>query len=191
MAPTLRRFLIRYLVFIAIISLIAVGAFLIYRAIGPKDSDGVVLPTPIDISGGTGEGMPTTDGDEDHLIILLSEGQEQPQEAEPVTLTDGDPLPEDAIERILARLPALIPDPEDREDFRLPDELIPPPRTGETIDEIFPPLAAIGPIDVEPGPLEVLRYSPEGEIPIAPFVNVTFNQPMVPLATIADLAAVG
>jgi hypothetical protein len=42
---------------------------------------------------------------------------------------------------------------------------------------------------VEYGALEVVRYSPEGEIPIAPFVNITFNQPMVPLATIQDLAA--
>jgi hypothetical protein len=33
-----------------------------------------------------------------------------------------------------------------------------------------------------------LRYAPEGEIPIAPFINVTFNQPMVPLATVEDLA---
>ena len=41
---------------------------------------------------------------------------------------------------------------------------------------------------VEAGPLQVLRYSPEGEIPIAPFVNVTFNQPMVPLATLDDLS---
>jgi hypothetical protein len=40
---------------------------------------------------------------------------------------------------------------------------------------------------VEYGALEVLRYSPEGEIPIAPFVNITFNQPMVPLTTIEDL----
>ncbi len=66
---------------------------------------------------------------------------------------------------------------------------MPPPRTGETIEEIFPPPATIGPVQVDTGPLEVLRYSPEGEIPIAPFVNITFNQPMVPLATISDLAA--
>jgi hypothetical protein len=37
--------------------------------------------------------------------------------------------------------------------------------------------------------LTVLRFSPEGEIPLAPFLNVTFNQPMVPLATIEELAA--
>ena len=29
---------------------------------------------------------------------------------------------------------------------------------------------------------------PEGEIPIAPFISVTFNQPMVALATLEDLA---
>ncbi|HEY48359.1 MAG TPA: hypothetical protein G4O14_16455 [Anaerolineae bacterium] len=179
----------RLLILIAIVILISVGGFLIIRQLVAKDTNGHVIPTTVDTSAGTGEGMPTTGEGVTHLTILLSEGGEQPQEAEPVTLVDGEPLSEEEIERILARLPALILDPEDREDFRLPDELIPPPRTGETIDEVFPPLAAIGPIDVEPGPLEVLRYSPEGEIPIAPFVNVTFNQPMVPLATIADLAA--
>ena len=36
------------------------------------------------------------------------------------------------------------------------------------------------------GPLEVLRYAPQGAIPLAPFLNVTFNQPMVPLATLAS-----
>ncbi len=35
----------------------------------------------------------------------------------------------------------------------------------------------------------MLRYAPVGEIPIAPFLNVTFNQPMVPLATLDELAA--
>ena len=38
------------------------------------------------------------------------------------------------------------------------------------------------------GPLAVLRFSPEGEIPLAPFLNVTFNQPMVPLATVEELS---
>ena len=37
------------------------------------------------------------------------------------------------------------------------------------------------------GPLEVLRVQPEGEVGIAPFVSITFNQPMVPLATISQL----
>jgi uncharacterized protein YfaS (alpha-2-macroglobulin family) len=191
MAPNPKRIMSRnlLLLLIAVVVLVALSVFLIIRQLGAKDSNGYVIPSQIETPGISGEGMPTTDETESRLTILLSEGQEQPQQAEPVTLVAGEPLSEEEIERILARLPALILDPQDREDFRLPDELIPPPLTGETIEETFPPLAAIGPIDVEPGPLEVLRYSPEGEIPIAPFVNVTFNQPMVPLATIDDLAA--
>ncbi len=35
----------------------------------------------------------------------------------------------------------------------------------------------------------MLRYAPEGQISLAPFVNVTFDQPMVPLATLEALAA--
>ena len=56
------------------------------------------------------------------------------------------------------------------------------------LEESFPPDADAAAIDAEYGALEVLRYSPEGEIPIAPFVNITFNQPMVPLTTLEDLA---
>jgi len=37
--------------------------------------------------------------------------------------------------------------------------------------------------------LEVLRYAPEGDVPLAPYLSVTFNQPMVPLTSLQDLAA--
>ena len=47
----------------------------------------------------------------------------------------------------------------------------------------------IAPEEVASGPLEVVRFGPEGELPIAPFLNVTFNQPMVPLTTVEALAA--
>jgi hypothetical protein len=33
-----------------------------------------------------------------------------------------------------------------------------------------------------------LRFSPEGEIPVAPFISITFNQPMVPVTTLKDLS---
>jgi uncharacterized protein YfaS (alpha-2-macroglobulin family) len=94
------------------------------------------------------------------------------------------------VAAILARLPGLAVEPGDLDVFRLPEETLPPPRTGETIEEVFPPPPpAVEPQPVESGPLQVLRYSPEGEIPLAPFISVTFNQPMVPLATLRDLAA--
>ena len=76
------------------------------------------------------------------------------------------------------------------EEFRLPPESLPPPVAGTTITQTFPPTeTAPAPPTVESGALEVLRYAPQGEIPIAPFLNVTFNQPMVPLATLDQLSA--
>ena len=37
------------------------------------------------------------------------------------------------------RLPSLIVDSSDQVDFNLPEESLPPPRTGDTIEEPFPP----------------------------------------------------
>ncbi len=131
-------------------------------------------------------------GDEDEepgFSFTLSDGQAQPDEVTALSVTLGEPLPEEDIALILARLPDLVAEDDDAVDFKLPDEVIPPPLTGETIDESFPPDEELQPDVIEAGPLEVLRYAPEGEIPIAPFVNVTFNQPMVPLATLQDLSA--
>jgi uncharacterized protein YfaS (alpha-2-macroglobulin family) len=121
--------------------------------------------------------------------VLLSEGQAQPQIIETLPVTYGEPLTDEEIQRILNRLPNIGSEPDDQVDFKIPEEPIPAPLTGETITEQFPP----PPILLEPkpevsGPLEVLRYAPEGEISIAPFINITFNQPMVPIATVEDLA---
>ncbi len=122
--------------------------------------------------------------------VELSIGQAKPVRMDPVLPLAGEPLPTEEVERILTRLPDLIMEPEDQLAFNLPAEPIPPPRPGETIQGEFPP----PPSDVtrpqaDSGPLEVLRYSPEGEIPLAPFINITFNQPMVALTSLEDLAA--
>src|SRR5690606_111864 len=77
------------------------------------------------------------------------------------------------------------------QDFRLPEESLRPPQTFDTITTTFPTTQSVDVPEVVPsGPLEVLRFAPEGEIPLAPFLSVTFNQPMVPLATIDALDAV-
>ncbi|MFZ4657230.1 MAG: alpha-2-macroglobulin family protein [Caldilineaceae bacterium] len=124
------------------------------------------------------------------LQITLSEGSEQPTTAEPLPVAPGEPLAAEAIQPILDRLPPLETEPTDQQDFRLPTELLPPPRPGATITQTFPPTGtAPATAEVVDGPLEVLRFAPEGEIPIAPFLSVTFNQPMVPLTTLAELSA--
>ncbi len=54
-----------------------------------------------------------------------------------------------------------------------------------------PPTATGGPLpDGTPtGPVEVLRHQPDGEVAIAPFASITFNQPMVAVGTVAQVAA--
>ncbi|MCJ7703506.1 MAG: MG2 domain-containing protein [Anaerolineales bacterium] len=122
--------------------------------------------------------------------ILLSAGQAHPQELEPIQQVTGEPLTASEVNLILSRLPGVAPEPDDTVEFNLPEEILPPPRSGDLLDETFPSSIDEEAQVSEPvGPLEVLRYSPEGDIPIAPFMNVTFSQPMVPLNTIADLAA--
>ena len=152
-------------------------------------SQGETNPSLVDSSIDEIEGGSMSDEDSG-LQITLSAGQAQPQEAGSVPQVTSEPLTEEEIEQILVLLPSLIMDSSDQVDFNLPPEPIPPPRTGETIDEPFPPADTSDvPDPVTAGPLEVLRFAPEGEIPIAPFVNITFNQPMVPLGTLNDLAA--
>ncbi|MCP4426569.1 MAG: hypothetical protein GY803_18915, partial [Chloroflexi bacterium] len=146
--------------------------------------DGVVTETAY-VSGGSGVG----DG-RSQLTLKLSPGQAEPSVVESLPVAAGDPLTDDEIQPILDRLPELVAEEGDQLDFNLPDELIPPPRPGATVDEPFPPPAPeVAPDVIPDGPLEVLRYSPEGDIPLAPFLNVTFNQPMIPLTTHEALAA--
>jgi len=109
---------------------------------------------------------------------------------EPAALVSGEPLSQEEIDAIFNRLPALQASPDDQTEFNYPVELFPPPRPGTVIEEQFPQQESIPTPGIEPAqPLEVLRFAPEGEIPLAPFVSVTFNQAMVPLGTLADLTS--
>ncbi|MCY3661555.1 MAG: hypothetical protein OXH28_01870 [bacterium] len=100
---------------------------------------------------------------------------------------EGLVLGADEIRSVTDRLPPWEGDDSGAADFNRPVESLPPPRTGRTVDQPFPAGPAIAAPVVDPGPLEVLRVQPEGEVGIAPFVGITFNQPMVPLATLGQL----
>ncbi|MCL4264455.1 MAG: hypothetical protein KJ069_14620 [Anaerolineae bacterium] len=124
------------------------------------------------------------------LQIHLSEGQAVPETFQAQLPVTGDPLTEAEIAQILARLPELTGEAGDSQPFNLPGELLPPPLTGQTITQTFPPPPTdYTPPAVPEGPLEVQRYSPEGDVGLAPFINVTFNQPMVPLTDLESLSA--
>lgn len=128
------------------------------------------------------------DGDSTENVFRLSEGKASPSIAIPLPVLTGEPLTEEEIQEILARLPQLTPEPDDQAVFSKPEVSIPPPLTGNTIDEAFPaPEPGTAPDEVDAGPLTVIRHAPHGEIPTAPFINITFNQPMVPLNTLDAL----
>ena len=181
-------------ILLSIIMLLSMGCGLLENII-PGNSPGILNSGSDPISPDPSqEGNVVTQIDnpqtpEEAFTIRLSEGQEQPQDYQPLPVATGELLTDEEIAAILDRLSELPPATQLQTDLNLPDELLPPPRPGETIEQAFPPETEdIAPETVESGPLQVLRYSPEGEIPMAPFINITFNQPMAPLGTLAQLA---
>ncbi len=124
------------------------------------------------------------------LVFDLSLGADQPEAGAAASVAPAGPLPVAETQAILNRLPALEPTAGDAQPFKFPAQTLPAPRPGATIQEPFPPPAPAGPPpETAAGPLEVLRYAPEGDVPLAPNLNLTFNQPMVALTGLADLAA--
>ena len=113
--------------------------------------------------------------------------------AETVTLVEEVPTePLDPARRLalLNRLPAFeaAPDPVP---FQKRLTSRPPPRPGETVKLPFPNPEETEPRPDDPmptSPLRVLRFSPEGDVALAPGISVTFSQPMVPVTAHEDLA---
>jgi len=91
-----------------------------------------------------------------------------------------------------AGVPPLAPEPGD-----IAEVLVPKPgpqkpeQVGETIELPFPPPAPetppVGASEQPEGPLEVLRSGPEGDQTLVEAIRVSFNHPMVPLASIEQL----
>jgi len=139
---------------------------------------------------GTNPDQPSGDGVAPRVFGLqLSEGE--PQAAPPPTtpVVAGAELDRQRIDEIIARLPAWSDAELQQPDFNWPVQSTPPPRTGNTVVEAFPPVDVTPLIPVDSGPLEVLRVQPEGDVPIAPYVSVTFNQPMVAVGTVRQVNA--
>ncbi|GIW73318.1 MAG: hypothetical protein KatS3mg102_2860 [Planctomycetota bacterium] len=99
------------------------------------------------------------------------------------------PLEPERAQALLERLPPLGERAEDTQPFARREDSPPPPQAGKQVAGSFPPpeASAAGAPAAAGGPLEVLRFAPEGEVPLAPHVSITFSQPMVPLGGLADL----
>ncbi|MGH9936181.1 MAG: Ig-like domain-containing protein, partial [Blastocatellia bacterium] len=131
-------------------------------------------------------------GENTGLVFRLSEARDETQQqARPqIARPPAEPLSDDAVQNLLKRLPPLKVEGDDEKDFALRDRSLPAPRTGQTISEVFPPASGASRSEqIAPGPLEILRVSPEGDVPIAPHLSVTFSQPIVAVTSNEDLSA--
>ncbi len=115
------------------------------------------------------------------LKFRLSEGVEGAENRTTTPPTKGDSLSENETANLLKRIPPPKVQDDDQKDFAKREGSLPAPKTGKKIEQKFPAndQTANPNIDQSKQPLEVIRYSPEGEIPLAPDLNVTFSQPMV------------
>jgi alpha-2-macroglobulin len=121
----------------------------------------------------------------------LSEGARHEDPPPRTRLADTEPLEAERVRELLERLAPLQPEIEDERDFALREDSEPPPRAGAVIRDEFPPESERRPPAPEhpEGSVRVLRFSPEGEVPIAGQVSVTFDRPMVAVSAHDDLAA--
>ena len=181
---------------IAGLAVIFLAAYGLWTRFGDDDRDGsrsnpqvVVNLDPATTTTISGVSSPNGAAQNGRLTFRLSKGEAGEDTFELLPPTVGTPLTVAEIQAVLNRLPSLEGEPDDVSDFQLPEAILPPPQPGETVSEPFPVRGSLVSPNVDDGPLEVLRFAPEGEIPLAPFLSATFNQPMVPLATIDMLSA--
>ena len=93
----------------------------------------------------------------------------RPRPRRPSRSSTALPLAQDRIDAVVDRLPPFEEAEGDREEFNRPAETLPPPVAGETVATAFPPADGGDlPPDVSDGPLEVVRFQPDGEVAIAP-----------------------
>ena len=153
--------------------LVASLALFVTQAPGIAERKPPKPPAPTGGGSNVGEG----------LRFRLGEGSEEQGPAARATRAPAAPLGEAETEAVLRRLPPLPAEPDER-DFALREGSLPPPRTGKTITDAFPPpVSPPAPEAAEAGPLRVLRHAPAGDVPLAPSLSVTFSQPMVAVSS--------
>ncbi len=124
------------------------------------------------------------------LTFRLSEGTPQADRREKQGLSPADVISEDDAARLLGRLPAIKSDPNDQAEFAKRIGSLPAPKTGNRIAVKFPADSdrALPSANGSKGALEVIRFSPEGEVPLAPDLSLTFSQPMVAVTSQEEAA---
>ncbi|MBI3653564.1 MAG: Ig-like domain-containing protein [Acidobacteria bacterium] len=127
------------------------------------------------------------------LQFKLSEGSENAARQDRPPQAVAAKLADDETQNLLKRLQPITSDASDEQDFAIRDKSLPPPRTGKTLQTPFPSPTALAPPEVKANnnpnvPLQVLRFAPEGNVPLVPQVSVTFSQPMIAVTSQSDAA---
>jgi uncharacterized protein YfaS (alpha-2-macroglobulin family) len=123
------------------------------------------------------------------IRVEESKEPEREKKEQAMPATSGTALPEAETREVLQRLRPIARQASDVQSFAFRERSLPPPRTGATIQAVFPPPDEVSPPmpKVEAaGPLEVLRAAPEGAVELAPNLSVTFSQPMVAVSSHAE-----
>ena len=121
--------------------------------------------------------------------LRLSAGRGQ-QAAPPVDVIAGKPLSGRQIRAVIDRLPVWTGTGALARPFAWPTQTITTPAAGKSVVLPFPGTGIKTRPDPAPtGPLHVLRMQPQGAVSVAPFASVTFDRPMVPIATVGQLTA--
>ena len=108
--------------------------------------------------------------------------------APPVSVVTGQPLDRADVDAVIKRLPVWTADSTGATPFRWPTKSLAAPQPGKTVPVDFPAGGRPKPPATVAGPLHVVRMQPQGAVSIAPFVSITFDQPMVPVTTVGQLA---
>jgi uncharacterized protein YfaS (alpha-2-macroglobulin family) len=149
---------------------------------GPKAT--VATPTGEGGSGSVSTGTPAAE-EKAGLSFSLRETQSRPEQAPRERNVQGKTLSERDAAFLWKGISPPKAEPEDVKTFAKREGSPPVPTNVEHVKEPFPP-----PVSdqqeaskAKPGPLEVLRVSPEGDVGLVRELSVTFNQPMVALTS--------
>lgn len=124
------------------------------------------------------------------LRFRLSEGAEGVEKAGPqANIAAATRLSEAETARVLQRLPPMKVEASDEQDFALRERSLPAPRAGAAVLQAFPSAdERRAPDEGAGGEVKVLRYSPQGNVPLAPQLSMTFSQPMVAVTSQEEAA---
>lgn len=124
------------------------------------------------------------------LTFRLSEGVQGSEDFSVQPPAAAEPISEGQSSALMKRLPAIKSDPSDQTEFAKRIGTLPAPKTGNRIPVKFPADSdrELPNVNGSKAALEVIRFSPEGEVPLAPDLSVTFSQAMVAITSQEEAA---